>query len=852
MILPLSRTMKTLTFALSALCLAAALPAAELGPVVAEAAKYQSGGPVEPLRALEQALRDSAGDAAARAEVEAALIRLLAPTSTQEARRFACTQLAVIGSDKALPALAGMLTGEDTVGMACLALGSYPSPKANQALREALAKAAGPARVQIVVTLGDRRDGDAVKSLTPLTRSPDDALAQAAIGALGKISSPAALAELAGLRDKGDPVLARAAAAALLVSADLLIQAGDSGAATGIYDALLRESQPTHVRRAALSGLLSIEKDAGQERIEKVLRGKDGALKPAAIAAIRALQAKEASARFAGTIGALTPDEQVLLIDALASRKDEAAVAAISTNLAAQAPAVRGAAALALGRLGDATMVPTLVKALSAAPETEDRQAIASALVGLKGGEAVDQAIVQALNKQDDKTKPPLISVLGKRASRSSVPALLELAGSADAAVAKAACVALNKLVQSEDLKSVLDRLLTLKAADARAALEGTAAQALSRTAEPSRRTEAVAAVLANATNLEARVSLLGLLPSCGNAQALDTLKAARTDAEPRVREAAMRGLAEWPDASATEALIEAARAATQDTERTLALRGASRLLGATADAAPAATAARFKTVMELSRNADEKKLVLGHLGRVHDLAALQLAESCFGDQAVAAEAALAVATIAPHLCGAHRQAVQAALARVADLPADAELKQSARDMLEAVKGFSDFITAWQVTGPFTKEGWPGKDLFGVVFAPEQGDDASLRWQPMPAGTDKTKPWLLDLGKLYGGDNRLAYARAWVYSETAQPARLELGSDDGIQAWLNGKVVISNNRGGAVAPAAEKAEVSLEAGWNKVLLKVVQWTSGWGYCARLAKPDGKPLDGLRVQNTPPN
>ena len=64
--------------------------------------------------------------------------------------------------------------------------------------------------------------------------------------------------------------------------------------------------------------------------------------------------------------------------------------------------------------------------------------------------------------------------------------------------------------------------------------------------------------------------------------------------------------------------------------------------------------------------------------------------------------------------------------------------------------------------------------------------------------------------------------------------------------------MISNNRGGAVAPAAEKAEVSLEAGWNKVLLKVVQWTSGWGYCARLAKPDGKPLEGLRVQNTPPN
>ena len=46
-----------------------------------------------------------------------------------------------IGGEAALPALAKLLQGADTAGMACLALGSYTSPKANETLRAALSAA---------------------------------------------------------------------------------------------------------------------------------------------------------------------------------------------------------------------------------------------------------------------------------------------------------------------------------------------------------------------------------------------------------------------------------------------------------------------------------------------------------------------------------------------------------------------------------------------------------------------------------------------------------------------------------------------------------------------------------------
>ena len=134
----------------------------------------------------------------------------------------------------------------------------------------------------------------------------------------------------------------------------------------------------------------------------------------------------------------------------------------------------------------------------------------------------------------------------------------------------------------------------------------------------------------------------------------------------------------------------------------------------------------------------------------------------------------------------------------------------------------------------------------------EQPGSPETKWQTMPAGAVKSRPWQLDLGSLFPGDNRIAYARAWIHSDVQQTAILELGSDDGIKAWVNGKIVVSANRGGDVAPGSEKGAVTLKEGWNSVLLKVTQWSAGWGFCARLAKPDGSTLSGLRVAIIPPN
>jgi hypothetical protein len=75
---------------------------------------------------------------------------------------------------------------------------------------------------------------------------------------------------------------------------------------------------------------------------------------------------------------------------------------------------------------------------------------------------------------------------------------------------------------------------------------------------------------------------------------------------------------------------------------------------------------------------------------------------------------------------------------------------------------------------------------------------------------------------------------------------LELGSDDGIKAWLNQEVIHTNNALRGCGPGQDKVNAMLRQGWNELMLKVTNDGGGWGACARLRAPDGGAVTGVRV------
>lgn len=664
------------TVAALGIALALPLQAADLTQLVTDAAKYESGQSVEPLRKFEQLLRDSAAKPALRAELETAMIKLLAPPATFEAKRFACQQLAAIGTDASLPALVELLKKEETVGIACLALGVHPSAKANAILRDAFAAARGRARLQIATTLGDRHDTEAVKALSEMARDNDALTAGTAIFALGKIANEPAREAIAVFRKEAKPALARVVADASLRVADKLAAAGDRKGAAAICEELLQPAQPDNIRRGAFGALLKLDGDGGEQRILATIRGADAKLKPVAIAAVGSLKSRGTSKKFAAELAKLQPCEQVFMIEALASRGDEAVRSAICGQVASADAAVRRAAIAATGRLEGASAVPALVKAMAGEKSPEELQDIETALVGLRGKAATDKVIVAELPQTSGEAKIRLFTVVSRRGAHAAVPALLEESSGTDAATVQAAYQALGKLAAANDIPAILERLVGLRAADARSDAESAVVRAMQKVANPAQRTDLVMARMAKCSDIDGRCSLLRVLPGAADAKALATLIAACSDKEPRIRETAVRTLATWPNVGAWDMLMAVCRQPESETVRALALRGLVRLAGDLNAKPDAPLIERYRQLMSVARNADDLKLFLGALSGVAHPDALKFALPLLKSASVRAEAELAVRKIAAAVKAEHPEAAREALQRLQPPPAKPAAKK--------------------------------------------------------------------------------------------------------------------------------------------------------------------------------
>ncbi|MBM3873505.1 MAG: hypothetical protein FJ382_07170 [Verrucomicrobia bacterium] len=111
--------------------------------------------------------------AAGLGRLEAQLLRALAaPDLTEAGRDFLCSQLALVGSAAAVPALAALLANAESADAARLALERIPGPEADAALLAGLATLTGRARTGLVGSIGARRSAGARDALARLAADP--------------------------------------------------------------------------------------------------------------------------------------------------------------------------------------------------------------------------------------------------------------------------------------------------------------------------------------------------------------------------------------------------------------------------------------------------------------------------------------------------------------------------------------------------------------------------------------------------------------------------------------------------------------------------------------------------------
>jgi HEAT repeat protein len=576
----------------------------------------------------------------ARKETEAALLKFVQGAPAPAGLMAACRALRLIGGPESVPVLAALLLKPETTDAARYALERIPGPEADQALIAALDKTQGDVRRGAVFSLGERNATAAVPALARLAGGKDTTIAADAVKALGKIGGPEAVKALGAALGKAAPPLKSEIASALLLAAEKALAAGDKAAAAAVYDQVFAANVSVISRQAAFKGKIASGPDP-QGAILKALTGKDAQLYSPALAMVPTSFGPAEIGRVTELMARLPEDGQIQLTAVLSKYPAEAVRPTLLAAAESPSPNLRLAALRSIIWAGDGKAVLFLANKAARTAGAE-QEAARESLARMKGLD-VDAAVLEHLAKAaDDAVKAELVQAASARRIGPAKPALMQLVKSGSPALKTKAAAALRTLAVQADLPALLDLLGGLDDEAAREAMQDTVAAVARTNPRELARAGEVKARLSAEKDPKKRADLLRVLGKIGDDSALAQVRAAVSDADATVVDAAIRALADWPTVSARDDVFEIARTTLVLNHRVLAMRAYIRMIGLEPYRAAEGAASDLLKVLALSPRPEEKKLVLGLLGRFPCVTALKTAESLLSDPTVTAEAKLA------------------------------------------------------------------------------------------------------------------------------------------------------------------------------------------------------------------
>ena len=576
----------------------------------------------------------------ARREIEAALLRFIQGSPAPGGLMAACRALRLIGGPDSVPVLAGLVLKPETTDAARFALERIPGGEADQALIAALDKAQGAVKRGLVSSLGERKSAAVVPALEKLAGGKDLSLAADAVKDLGKIGSPEAIRVLTAMLGKASPQLKLEAASALLLAAEGFLKTGDKAGAAAIYDKLFATDLPPVMRQAAFKGKIEAT-GGGKDLILKALAGKDGVLYAPAIAMVPERFGAGEVGQVADLFDRLPEDARVQLTAVLAGYPADIVRPYLLS--AAENPSldVRLAALRSIGKAGDAKSVAFLATK-AARTSGAEQDAARETLARIKGAD-VDAAVLAHIPKtSDDAVKAELVQAVSARRIAGAKPVLMGMVKAASPALKAKAAAALRDIAGTADIPVLLGLLLSLEDETARESMQDTVAAVARTNPRELSRAGAAEALLASEKDPKKKADLLRVLGKIGDDTGLAQIRAALTDPDETVVDAAVRALADWPTGTARDDVYEIARTSLEHNHRVLSTRAFIRMIGLEPFREPEGAVADLLRALAVSPRPEEKKLVLGMLVRFPCVTGLKTAESLLADPAVAVEAKLA------------------------------------------------------------------------------------------------------------------------------------------------------------------------------------------------------------------
>ena len=307
----------------------------------------------------------------------------------------------------------------------------------------------------------------------------------------------------------------------------------------------------------------------------------------------------------------LKPQAQVLLMDGLVARRDQSALPLALEMIKSGDEQVRFAGYRALGPLGDASILPVLLKNIREGGDLGETVRNSLARLNFDGA---DTMLLDAYKKTDDiGTKLDLICVFMRRAGTVAVPACEAGLKSDDENLRRISIQFLETVGRQASIPALIDRYFAENKNDFRDDIERAIVQIESRYGDEDGRGKMYCDEIVKRNEKE-QVQLLPIVGKISGSNARKFILEQYANGKPDVREAAFKALCNWTDASVADELLKIA-SSQNDPRATTAARSYIRIVTLDEDGRnDKDKLAYVEKAMSVAKSDDDKRFLLSRL----------------------------------------------------------------------------------------------------------------------------------------------------------------------------------------------------------------------------------------------
>ncbi|MDR1200305.1 MAG: DUF1080 domain-containing protein [Tannerellaceae bacterium] len=697
----------------------------------------------------------------ARLTTANAYIKALDLVNEREAKAFIIRQLQIVGKDESVDALGRFLNQEDLSGPAARALATIGTEKATQALQASLLRKMGTPKTQrdAILAIGEAQLSVPEDLIKGMLGTGDENFQKDILYTLSRIGSKASQKELATEAEKTGFALEKTGAnEAYIALLKRMVQLGETKEAEKAANDLLKKAtkaNKTHTRDAALQIILSIRKENGLKLVLNALKDPSKEYRNAALDYTSCFANKEIYVELFKTMMKAKSEEKVdilnwigrestcpeknPIIKNLEIRFDLSAKQVLLNQLKGHDFAVKQAAAWALVKIGDTSVIPALTELLA----NSDKQTIQlakDALTSFKGD--IAPVVTKIIPQAPDAGKIAAVELLAMRKASANINTVLELIKSGSPEVKTAAYTALKDVVAEKDFTLLCGML---ESADASAVAPLQQAVIASLASQPkANQVSTISRRMLQAGESKKHL-YYAALAATGDKEALITLVKGFKQESGAAKEAAFEALLDWKGLEVAGELYAICQDASASSYFDRALAGYVKLVSS-----PSLTGENrmlgLRNALEVAKTDQQRNTILRQLGRTGTFLGMLLAGEFLDDKALQQSAANAVMNIAlshPDYAGTNVRTLLQKVSRVLDNPDAGYQREAIKKYLDetpAVEGFVSLFNGIDLTG------WKG--LIENPIARAKMKPAQLAKAQVKADEQMRNDWKVEDGLL--------------------------------------------------------------------------------------------------------